>query len=236
MVGDTGRKHPMQRRDQSPLLRLQRRSVVDGAGGRIPDAALSDVQALELGGNVRKGARGTKVYFVKQLQVRDDGADGDEATRLVPMMREYTVFNVDQCDGLPDRVAAGKPARVRNPDTREALADEFLRSTSADLREGHGEAYYVPSQDFISMPAFEAFKGADQFYGVAFHELTHWTGHKSRLDRDLTKEPLRLAQLRGRRTHCIILTVCTDSQCLADVDATGLTEAVGRVSTCGVAR
>ena len=73
--------------------------------------------------------------------------------------------------------------RVRNPDTRDTLADEFLRSTGADIREGHGEAYYVPSQDFISMPAFEAFKGADHFYSVAFHELTHWTGHKSRLDR-----------------------------------------------------
>ena len=101
------------------------------------------------------------------------------------MMREYTVFNVDQCEGLPDSIRAGKPMRVRNPDTRDALADEFLRSTGADIREGHGEAYYVPSHDFISMPAFEAFKGADHFYNVAFHELTHWTGHKSRLDRDL---------------------------------------------------
>ena len=75
--------------------------------------------------------------------------------------------------------------RVRNPDARDELADDFLRSTGADIREGHGEAYYVPSQDFISMPAFAGFKGADHFYNVAFHELTHWTGHKSRLDRDL---------------------------------------------------
>ena len=57
------------------------------------------------------------------------------------MMREYTVFNVDQCDGLPDGVITGKPMRVRNPDTRDELADEFLRSTGADIREGHGEAY-----------------------------------------------------------------------------------------------
>jgi len=75
--------------------------------------------------------------------------------------------------------------RVRNPDTPDALADDFLRSTGADIREGQGEAYYVPSQDFISMPAFQAFKGADHFYNVVFHELAHWTGHKSRLDRDL---------------------------------------------------
>ena len=140
-------------------------------------------QAIEAGGNVRKGEHGTKVYFVKQLQIKD--GDGEDDTRLVPMLREYTVFNVDQCENLPDRVKAGKPMRVRNPDTRDALADEFLRSTGADIREGQGEAYYVPSHDFISMPAFEAFKGADHFYNVAFHELTHWTGHKSRLDRDL---------------------------------------------------
>ena len=141
-------------------------------------------QAIDAGGNVRKGEHGTKVIFVKQLQIKE--RDSDEAdTRLIPMLREYTVFNVAQCENLPDSIKAGRPMRVRNPDTRDTLADEFLRSTGADVREGHGEAYYVPSHDFISMPAFEAFKGADHFYNVAFHELTHWSGHKSRLDRDL---------------------------------------------------
>jgi antirestriction protein ArdC len=154
------------------------------AGYRSP-RFLTFKQALELGGNVRKGEHGTKVFFVKQLQVHDRGADDETATRLVPMMREYTVFNVDQCENLPDSVNTGKPMRVRNPDTREELADAFLHSTGADIREGHGEAYYVPSRDFISMPAFGAFKGADHFYNVAFHELVHWSGHKSRLDRDL---------------------------------------------------
>jgi antirestriction protein ArdC len=141
-------------------------------------------QAIEAGGNVRKGEHGSKVIFVKQLQVKD--GDGEAAeSRLVPMLREYTVFNVDQCDGLPDGIRAGKPLRVRNPDTRDALADDFLRSTGADVREGQGEAYFAPGADFISLPAFAAFKGADHFYNVALHELTHWTGHKSRLDRDL---------------------------------------------------
>jgi antirestriction protein ArdC len=139
-------------------------------------------QALDAGGHVRKGEHGTKVYFVKQLQIKD----GEEAdARLVPMMREYTVFNVEQCENLPTSIAAGRPMRIRNPDTRDALADQFLRSTGADIREGHGEAYYALGQDFISMPAFAAFRGADHFYNVAFHELTHWTGHQSRLDRDL---------------------------------------------------
>jgi antirestriction protein ArdC len=142
-------------------------------------------QALELGGNVRKGERGTRVYFVKQLQVRDESPDDSSSTRLIPMMREYTVLNVDQCENLPDSVTTGKPIRVRNPDTRDDLAEQFLRSSGADIREGHGEAYYVPSHDFISMPAFEAFSGADHFYSTVFHELTHWTAHRSRLDRDL---------------------------------------------------
>jgi antirestriction protein ArdC len=157
--------------------------MAQAAGYRTP-RFLTFKQALELGGNVRKGERGTKVYFVKQLQVHDRDADDSSSTRLVPMMREYTVFNIDQCENLPDSVKTGKPIRVRNPDARDDLADAFLQSTGADIREG-SEAYYVPSRDFISMPAFAGFMGADQFYNVAFHELTHWTAHKSRLDRDL---------------------------------------------------
>jgi antirestriction protein ArdC len=134
--------------------------MAQAAGYRTP-RFLTFKQALELGGHVRKGERGSKVYFVKQLQVRDQAADDETATRLVPMMREYTVFNVEQCGNLPDSVNTGKPMRVRNPDARDEIADAFLHSTGADIREGQGEAYYVPSRDFISMPAFVAFKGAD---------------------------------------------------------------------------
>ena len=141
-------------------------------------------QAIEAGGNVRRGEHGTKVYFVKQLRI-EDSEDEQADPRTIPMLRQYTVFNVSQCENLPDSIKAGKPMRVRNPDARDALADDFMRSTGADIREGSGEAYYAPGRDFISMPAFAAFKGADHFYSVTFHELTHWTGHKSRLDRDL---------------------------------------------------
>jgi antirestriction protein ArdC len=90
----------------------------------------------------------------------------------------------------------------RNPDTRDALADEFLSSTGADIRQGSGEAFYVPSHDFISMPAFEAFKSAAHFYGTAFHEIGHWTGHKARLDRDLrhaVKNPRKIRPIAARR-------------------------------------
>jgi antirestriction protein ArdC len=151
------------------------------AGYRTP-RYLTFKQALELGGHVRKAEHGHRVYFVKQLQVREPDSDD---VRVVPMLREYTVFNIDQCEGLPDRVLAQGPAKVRNGDERDPTIDEFLAASGANIREGHGKAYYRPGDDFISLPAFAAFKSAAHFYGVAFHELGHWTGHRSRLDRDL---------------------------------------------------
>jgi antirestriction protein ArdC len=158
--------------------------MAQATGYRTP-RFLTFKQALELGGNVRKGERGTKVYFVKQLQVRDQGTDDDSATRVVPMMREYTVFNVDQCENLPPRITSPGEFKPRNADQRDATIDEFLTSSGATVREGFGEAYYRPSDDVISLPRFEAFKNAAHFYSTAFHELGHWTGHKSRLARDL---------------------------------------------------
>ena len=153
------------------------------AGYRTP-RYLTFKQALELGGNVRRGERGVTVFFVKRLQVADrDGEEGD--TKIVPMMKAYTVFNVAQCENLPDRVLTIGDVKVRNKDERDATIDEFLACSGVEIREGAGEAFYRPGADLISMPRFEAFKSAAHFYGVAFHELGHATGHKSRLDRDL---------------------------------------------------
>src|SRR5450432_1899704 len=101
------------------------------AGYRTP-RFLTFKQALELGGNVRKGEHGTKVYFVKQLQVPDRNAtEGENESRLVPMMREYTVFNVDQCENLPDRVMTLGEIKPRNRDERDATIDDFLACSGA---------------------------------------------------------------------------------------------------------
>src|SRR5947207_3365485 len=75
--------------------------MAQAAGYRTP-RFLTFKKGLELGGNVRKGEHGTKVFFGKQLQVRDQGTDDEHSARLVPTMKEYTVFNVDQCENLPD--------------------------------------------------------------------------------------------------------------------------------------
>jgi antirestriction protein ArdC len=157
--------------------------MAQAAGYRTP-RYLTFKQAIEAGGNVRKGEHGTKVYFVKQLQVADrNGEEGE--TRVIPMLREYTVFNVDQCEGMPARVLTLGDIKPRNRDERDPTIDEFLACSGVEIREGAGEAYYRPGDDFVSLPRFEAFKSAAHFYAVAFHELGHATGHRTRLDRDL---------------------------------------------------
>ncbi len=107
-----------------------------------------------------KARMGRRFTSFKQLQVKDgEGKDAD--TRLIPMLREYTVFNVEQCDNLPEGITRGRPMRVRNPDARDALADQFLRSTRADIREGHGEAYYVPSHGLRFHARVRGIQGRD---------------------------------------------------------------------------
>src|SRR5205814_7793750 len=144
--------------------------MAQAAGYRTP-RFLTFKQALELGGNVRKGEHGTKVYFVKQLQVRDKGADDDAALRVIPMMREYTVFNVDQCENLPEQVLTLGEVKPRNSDERDATIDEFWASSGANIQQGAGEAYYRPGDDVTSLPRLAAYKNAAQFYSTALHEI-----------------------------------------------------------------
>jgi antirestriction protein ArdC len=105
VVGKPRREYPLQCYSGCNVVLLW---MARAAGYRSP-RFLTFKQALELGGNVRKGEHGTKVYFVKQLQVRDQGADDSSSTRLIPMVREYTVFNVDQCENLPDQHRQANP-------------------------------------------------------------------------------------------------------------------------------
>jgi antirestriction protein ArdC len=141
-------------------------------------------QALEAGGHVRKGEHGHHIVFVKDL-VRQSGNEGDEETYRVRMMKSYTVFNVAQCDGLPDKLT--DLPKAPNPDQRDALIDEFIAATGAKIREQdiENEAYYSGTGDLIILPQFESFRGRAEYCATLFHELIHWTGHSSRLDRQL---------------------------------------------------
>jgi antirestriction protein ArdC len=137
-------------------------------------------QASELGGQVRKGEKSTTVVFFKPLKV-EDKKTGEEKT--VPLLRAYNVFNAEQVDELPARFYPTTDAKHSEPKIAEAEA--YLAATGAEIRHGGDRAFFSPQQDFIQLPNFDQFDDASSYYGTAMHELVHWTGHESRLDRNL---------------------------------------------------
>lgn len=134
-------------------------------------------QAVEMKGNVRKGEKGTQITFLSTFE-KPDPKDASKKKKI-PFLRLFTVFNVEQCEGLTTRKA---PTPI-NKDQRDALAEEFVVSTKAVIHHGGSSAFYRQLTDDVTMPVFASFKGADEYYCTLFHELAHWTGHPSRLDR-----------------------------------------------------
>jgi antirestriction protein ArdC len=141
-------------------------------------------QALEAGGHVRKGEHGHHIVFVTDRVKRE--SEEDEPTHY-RVMKSFTVFNISQCDALPDTLTASpKPP---NPDQRDSLIDEFITATGAKVHEctSSDRAGYNHELDGILLPAFKLFRNRTHYAAVLFHELVHWTGHPSRLDRQLGK-------------------------------------------------
>lgn len=144
-------------------------------------------QALELGGAVRKGEKGSLVVFASSINKTEEGSNGEKQERNIPFLKSYTVFNVEQIDGLPDRYHS-KVEIVSNPDQRLADVEAFFAATGATVGYGGDRAYYAPGPDVIQMPTFEAFRDAHGYYATLAHECTHWTSHKSRLDRSFDQQ------------------------------------------------
>ncbi len=138
-------------------------------------------QAGEAGWQVRKGEKSITIFFFKPLEVEDEGAEN--GTRTVPLMRSYAVFHASQVDGIPPYVP---PTIEEAPWQRPEAADIILRNSGAIVRTGGDRAFYSPSADFIQLPPERAFAGAHQWAATALHELGHWTGHPTRLARDLS--------------------------------------------------
>ena len=140
-------------------------------------------QAKALGGCVRKGEKGAPIVFFKKLERTEVNDAGEEETRGIPMLRGYTVFNVDQVDGLPTGFGAPELTTLP-PKARDLAAERALRSSGATIREdGGSRAYYSRRDDSVHLPAFERFTSTGGFLATLAHELVHWTGAPSRLDR-----------------------------------------------------
>ncbi|MCF8710127.1 ArdC family protein [Rhizorhapis sp. SPR117] len=144
-------------------------------------------QAQELGGHVRKGEKGNLVVYANTITKTETDENGQENERDIPFMKGYTVFNVEQVEGLPAHfyALAERPAETVQ---RIAHAEAFFAATSADIRHGGNRAYFSPAEDKVQMPPIEAFRDAEAYYATLAHEMTHWTKGKDRLERDFGRK------------------------------------------------
>ena len=143
-------------------------------------------QAVALGGHVKKGAKGRTVVFWKMFAKVEEGEDGEASVSKIPILKHYTVFHLKDCEGI-----APKYEEVNNevgntdaPDeTAEAIAQAYLQGAGIELIQHGSNAFYSPSTDKITVPKMEMFTSSNAYYATLFHEMTHSTGAKNRLDR-----------------------------------------------------
>jgi len=144
-------------------------------------------QAVELNAHVRKGEHGALVVYADRLTRIEAGDHGEDVEREIPFMKGYTVFNVEQIEGLPDHYTV-KPELKGEPLQLIEAAERFFAATGATVRHGGNMAYYAPGPDLIQLPPPEAFKDAESYAATKAHELTHWTKHERRLNREFGRK------------------------------------------------
>lgn len=143
-------------------------------------------QALALGGQVRRGAQGATVVYANRFRRKGEaGREGDaQGERSIPFLKAYTVFNVEQIEGLAEAFYP-QPFVPRAFPCLGVISDanRFFAATGARIRYGGDRAYYAPGPDYIQTPVEGAFPDIVDFYATLAHETVHWTGHASRLNR-----------------------------------------------------
>jgi antirestriction protein ArdC len=145
-------------------------------------------QALELNANVRKGEQGSLVVYASKItRTETDDGTGEESERDIPFMKGYTVFNVEQIEGLPAHFYP-KPEPRSEELLRIERAEAFFAATKAVVRHSGTQAYYSISSDHVQMPPFELFRDAESYYATLAHESTHWTRHEKRLNREFGRK------------------------------------------------
>lgn len=138
-------------------------------------------QAMTLGAQVRKGEKAALVVYANSLTRTDENDQGEDVERQIPYMKGYSVFNVEQIEGLPAELYA-PPAPLPELKSFALLeaAERFIANTQAEVRHGGDRAYYSRSSDHIQMPDAGLFSSAETYTSTKAHELLHWTGHETR--------------------------------------------------------
>ncbi|MBP3657094.1 MAG: DUF1738 domain-containing protein [Clostridia bacterium] len=138
-------------------------------------------QVQQAGGHVRKGEKAQMVVFWKFIE-QEDEETGEK--KQVPFLRYYNVFHIDQCEGIEAKHVKPLPETAKADQTAQAIMDDYLlRSGVRLMHEAGDRAFYQPSSDSVTLPHMAQFAATAEYYSTAFHELTHSTGHASRLNR-----------------------------------------------------
>jgi len=142
-------------------------------------------QAKEKGGHVRKGEKGSLMIFWKQYATQDKES-GKDIT--VPVLRRYTVFNTEQCEGIetpsPATPESNEEVQTFTPiEAAASIGDGYLGGPR--IEHGGTRAFYRPREDLVRIAEPDRFVDAESYYTTLFHELVHSTGHSSRIDRGL---------------------------------------------------
>lgn len=144
-------------------------------------------QAVDLKGCVRKGEKGTQVVYADKLVKEEQNDKGELEERYIPYLKAYTVFNASQIDGLPDNYYEAPAGKCDDTARRIESLETFFASTKAEIYTGT-KAAYNQTADKIQMPPFESFGRSLDYYSTLAHEITHWTKHPTRLNRDFGRK------------------------------------------------
>lgn len=146
-------------------------------------------QAEDYGAHVRKGEKASLVVYAdKMVKTETDTKTGEDMERVIPFMKGYGVFNVEQIEGLPENFLLPSPPIEASGVSHLEKAKDFIRQTGAVIRNGGDRAFYSEKSDHVQMPVIDAFTDSESYYGTLTHELTHWTKHESRLNRDFGRK------------------------------------------------
>ena len=145
-------------------------------------------QARELGAFVKKGEHGSPVVYANTFKKTGQAEDGSDVEQEIPFLKSYTVFNADQVEGLPGYFYELAKAVQTQPLQRIEQAERFFANTKARIEYGGNRAYYAFEADYVRLPPFETFRDAESHAATLAHEMTHWTRHSSRLNREFGRK------------------------------------------------
>lgn len=143
-------------------------------------------QIKDAGGSVKQGEKSTTVWFwqINTKTSKEDGKDGKDVKKTIPLLKLYYVFNLDQTEGL-DKIYKKNAVLLHSTLERITQVEDFISNIAHKVETHFGTPCYVPSKDLIKLPPPESLLEAniEEYYATYFHELAHWTGHSSRLTR-----------------------------------------------------